>query len=264
MFWYDGELIQGDTLKVEINEPGLLYGATVFTTLRVYHQSLDHPLTNWTAHCDRLRDSLQTFGWQLPDPKRLRQGAEALLPSFRVLRMVIFADGREWIIGRSLPGDLRERQQQGVIAWLADATLFRRSLATYKTGNYLGAWLALQQAQKLGAKEAILIDNNGNWLETSTGNLWGWKDGCWWTPPTDVGILPGIARSQLLRWLKGHGQPVKLNTWNRDFVKDLEAIAYTNSVMEVIPFCSILHQEGTLTLNPFHPALEQLRSCFRG
>ena len=264
MFWYDGQLIESNALELNINDPGLLYGATVFTTLRVYHQSLAHPLTNWRAHCDRLVHSLQTFEWQLPDWERLQQGAEALLPDNQVLRIVVFADGREWIIGRSLPADLRERQQQGTIAWLADATLFRRSLETHKTGNYLGAWLALQQAEKLGAKEAILVDTKGNWLETSTGNLWGWKDGCWWTPPLEVGILPGIVRSQLLHWLQSRDLPVKQNPWNQDFVKDLEAIAYTNSVVEVIPLHTIVAQQSHLICDPFHPALEQLRSYFRG
>ena len=84
-------------------------------------------------------------------------------------------DGREWITGRYLPGDLATRQQQGIVGWLADVPIYQRCLASHKTGNYLGAWLALQQTQKYGAREAILIDESGNWLETSTGNLWGWK-----------------------------------------------------------------------------------------
>ncbi|NES81791.1 MAG: 4-amino-4-deoxychorismate lyase [Moorea sp. SIO2B7] len=241
-----------------INDPGLLYGATVFTTVRVYQQSLSHPLTNWTAHCDRLRNSLQSFGWQLPDWKRVRQGVRALLPFFPVLRIVIFADGREWITGRSLPADLRERQQEGVIAWVADEPQFRRSLADHKTGNYLGAWLALQKAGKLGSKSAILIDYEGNWLETSTGNLWGWKDGCWWTPPLNGKILPGIMRSQLLTWLQSQDLVVKEVSWNWDFVKGMEAIVYSNSVVEVVPFHTIVAPDGNLNLDPKHPILEQL------
>jgi 4-amino-4-deoxychorismate lyase len=42
--------------------------------------------------------------------------------------------------------------------------------------------LAKANAQKLNTQEAILVDAAGNWLETSTGNLWGWRDGSWWTP----------------------------------------------------------------------------------
>ena len=57
----------------------------------------------------------------------------------------------------------------------------------------------------MGAKEAILVDESGNWLETSTGNLWGWHDGIWYTPHLDNRILPGIVRSHLLNWLKSQG-----------------------------------------------------------
>jgi 4-amino-4-deoxychorismate lyase len=203
---------------------------------------LTHPLTNWQAHCDRLRHSLESFGWNFPDWERLQQGAELLLSHFPVLRLVVFADGKEWITGRFLPSDLSQRQEEGIAAWMAEDRLFRRDLPAHKTGNYLGAWLALQKAQKLGLKEAILVDNQGNWLETSTGNLWGWRDGCWYTPALGVGILPGIARSQLLSWLRGNDIPVEENVWTPEFVSGLDAIAYSNCVVEVIPIHTVMSQ----------------------
>jgi 4-amino-4-deoxychorismate lyase len=261
MFWYDGKLNQDDTLSLRIGDSGLLYGATVFTTMRVYGRSLDSPLTHWTLHCARLHHSIQAFDWQLPNWKRLRQGAESLLSYYPILRMTIFADGREWISGRSLPQDLQERQQQGVVAWIADDPLFRRSLANHKTGNYLSAWLSLQKAVKFGAKEAILLDDRGNWLETSTGNLWGWKEGCWWTPTLE-GILPGIVRSQLLKWLQIQNIPVEQNQWTPDFVQGLEAIAISNSAIEIVPFSHILSSQDRRFLNPAHWALEQLQNYF--
>jgi 4-amino-4-deoxychorismate lyase len=262
MFWYDGKLVERDGISIAIDDPGLLYGATVFTTLRVYERSLSHPLTHWQLHCDRLRESIKAFDWQLPDWQRLRRGAEILLANDPVLRITIFADGREWIVGRSLPQDLVTRQQQGIIGWVADESFLQRSLANYKTGNYLSAWLALQKAQKLGAKEAILLDKAGNWLESSTGNLWGWKDGLWWTPVVEEKILPGIARSRLLEWLRSRQISVEENRWTPDFVANLDAIALSNSVMEIVPFNSILNASRPLSLNPTHSVLEELRSYF--
>jgi 4-amino-4-deoxychorismate lyase len=262
LFWYDGQLLQGNSLELALNDPGLLYGATVFTTLRVYHQSLEHPLTNWTAHGDRLYSSLQTFGWQLPDWERVRQGAENLLASYPVLRITLFPDGREWITGRGLPANLAERQQQGITAWLGDAPEFIRSLPGHKTGNYLPAWLALQKAQQLGATEAILVDESGNWVETSTGNLWGYQQGSWWTPPLAAGILPGVARSQIINWLNDH-QPVQEEVWDRELVRNFEAIAYTNSVVEVIPIHTVITTTTPLTYNSQHGSLEFLRSLYK-
>ncbi|MBD1900407.1 aminotransferase class IV [Trichocoleus sp. DQ-A3] len=263
MYWYNGNLIESGTLELAIDDPGLLYGAKVFTTLRVYEQSLESPLTNWKGHCDRLCCSLQTFDWQQPDWEQLRQQAEALIPHFPVLRITLFPDGREWISGRFFPDDLTERQKYGVKSWLAAEPLFCRSIPEHKTGNYLPAWLALGKAQQMGATEAILVDDKGNWLETSTGNLWGWRDGKWWTPPLDAGILPGIARSQLINWLASQNLTPGQVPWDADFVKGLSVLAYSNCVVQVVPIHTVLCQEGTLTFDPLHSSLEQLQSLFQ-
>jgi 4-amino-4-deoxychorismate lyase len=240
MFWYDSKLIDQEHLVLNINEPGFIYGATVFTTMRVYQKSLTHPLTSWLAHCDRIFRSIEVFDWQQPNWSSLRQGSELLISYFPVLRMVVFPDGKELIIGRNLPPDLEQRQQQGITAWVATGNLLRRDLAAHKTGNYLSSYLARNQALKLNAQEAILVDSQGNWLETSTGNLWGWQDGCWYTPVLDVGILPGIMRSQLLKNLQDNRLAVQENIWTPEFVASLEAISYSNCVVEVVPINTIL------------------------
>ncbi len=259
VFWYDGQLIKGRKLELAIDDPALIYGATIFTTLRVY-QSLDHPLTQWVEHLTRLRSSLKAFHWSQPDWERTRQGATLLATQFPVLRIVIFPDGREWITGRFLPQDLAQRQQNGIVAWVADLEL-QRSLPQHKTGNYLAPWLALQQAQRLGAQEAILIDL-GNWLETSTGNLWGRRDGSWWTPPLKAEILPGILRNHLINKLKWQNEEVIEKSWDAELVETFEAIAYTNCVMEVIPIHTILRDDNSLLYDPAHLSFQRLRGLF--
>lgn len=237
--WYDGQLLTEDTITLPINDPGLLYGATVFTTLRVYEQNLDHHLSQWRDHCHRLSQSLQAFSWQQPNWNRLREGAQKLSQQFPVLRITIFPDGREWITGRALPNDLSQRQEQGIIAWLAKDGQFRRSFPQHKTGNYLSSWLALQTAKQQGAQEAILVDEKGNCLETSTGNLWGWKDGIWWTPAVSD-ALSGIARSRLIQVLKQQNIPVQETVWTPEFVNSLEALGYSNCVVQVVPIHTVI------------------------
>lgn len=214
------------------------------------------------GHCDRLKTSLQTFGWQQPDWNRLRQGAQALIAHFPVLRITVFPDKREWITGRFLPDTLTQRQQYGIATSVMAAPQFQRSLPAHKTGNYLSAWLAQQTAQQMLTQEAILVDESGNWLETSTGNLWGWRDGSWWTPPLAAGILPGVVRSQLLGWLLHNYQPVREEPWLAEVVKEFEAIAYSNSVVEVIPIHTVIQPTSQLNYNPCHPAFKQLRQLF--
>jgi 4-amino-4-deoxychorismate lyase len=255
-FWYDGNLITGNRLEIAIDDPGLLYGATVFTTLRVYHD-LDHPLTQWVGHCDRLRQSLSTFGWADPDWQRLHYGASQLLRQYPILRLTLFPDGREWITGRALPADLAHRQQHGITAYLAPLAphstypALTRSLPTHKTGNYLAPWLARQQATDQGAQEAILVDAAGNWLETSTGNLWAWGEGQWWTPPIAAGILPGLLRNHLIQGLKCQNEEVQESSWDADLVQRFTAVAYSNCVVELIPIHTILRGTTPLIYPPY-------------
>lgn len=246
MYWYGGELIDSEFFQLNINEPGLCYGATIFTTMRVYDTTLTHPLTSWKAHCDRLKTTIEAFNWQQPHWQSLEKGAELLCQHFPVLRLTIFPDGKEWITGRSLPPDLQKRQTQGIIAWVAKDSLYRRQLPQYKTGNYLSAYLARNQALNLNAQEAILIDAEGNWLETSTGNLWGWKDNCWHTPSLDTGILPGIARSRWLNFWQNHNIQVRENIWTVEFVKTLKALAYSNCVVDFVPIKTVIDTENKI------------------
>ena len=235
MFWYDGDLRTGSQLELEISDPALCYGATCFTTMRVYDRNLSHTLTSWSEHCQRLKKSIDTFNWQQPNWQQLERGVRRLSQHFPVLRPTIFPDGREWITGRALPSDLAQRQTVGITAWIARDSLYRRDLPLHKTGNYLSAYLARNQALTHRAQEAILVDARGNWLETSTGNLWGQLDSCWYTPSLESGILPGIARSRWLRDLRSRNIRVVENIWHPEFVVTLQAIGYSNCVVDYVP-----------------------------
>lgn len=261
-YWYNGRLYGDQPLAIAVDDSALLYGASVFSTLRVYGQSLDHPLTAWEAHCHRLRQSLRAFNWADPDWVHLQQGAEHLLPHFSVLRLTLLPDGRELITGRPLPADLRQRQQQGITAWVADAAI-ARSLPHHKTGNYLPCWLALQTAKTHAASEAILVNGQGHWLETSTGTLWGWDGEHWWTPPLASGILPGIARSQLISHLHDQGLSLQEAPWTTAIRRRCHLLAYSNCVVEIIPIHTVLCGETRLEYKPISIVLAMLRSLFR-
>ncbi|TVP61505.1 MAG: 4-amino-4-deoxychorismate lyase [Leptolyngbya sp. LCM1.Bin17] len=262
-YWFNGHLHNSDRIDLGIHDPALLYGATVFTTLRVYAQTIDHPLTQWSAHQHRLKQTLTDFHWPAPDWTQVRRGAEHLKRSYPVLRIACLPDGRELITGRPLPAHLATLQTSGITAWVAQTGPYQRGLPRYKTGNYLGSWLALQAAQAQAAKEAILVNNVGDWLETSTGNLWGWARGQWWTPPWQAGLLPGIARQQVLDYLHRLGIPVQTQPWTRSLIPTLEVLAYTNGVVQVVPIHTVLKDQSRLEFDPEHSCLRELRAAFQ-
>jgi 4-amino-4-deoxychorismate lyase len=250
MYWYCGRSIESQTIELDISDPGLLYGATVFTTFRTDKFSPGI----YELHCDRLRSSIADLDWCQPDWNQIRSGVECLI-SFPVMRITIFPDGRELITGRDLPPNLATWQQEGVTVIIADRK-FTRSLPQHKTGNYLAPWLALQQARNQNIQEAILTNDRGDWLETTTGNLWGYRDGCWYTPPLSAGILPGIARSQILHMLQQRNQKVVEIEWNAEWVEELDAIGYSNSVIHLVPIHTVITLVGKLEYKTQSLAIE--------
>lgn len=240
MYWYAGKQIAAQTIELAIDEPGLLYGATVFTTFRT-----DRLLPAiYDLHCQRLQSSITELGWCEPDWHQLRRGIEVLISEFPVLRITIFPDGRELITGRNLPPQLATWQQTGVTVIVADRQ-YTRSLPQHKTGNYLAPWLSLQQARNRNIQEAILTNDRGDWLETTTGNLWGYRDGCWYTPPLSAGILCGIMRAQIMAELQQQNIQVVEKDWNPDWAEDLTAIGYSNSVVGFVPIHTAIVQGDT-------------------
>ena len=255
--WFAGELYEHHSITIAANDPALAYGASVFTTMRVYEKSLEHPLTAWVEHCDRITQSLALFNWPQPDWQRTAKGCQVLLEHYPVLRISILANGRELITGRQLPPNLEQQQQAGVTAWIAKGPEYQRSLPGHKTSNYLPCWLAMQAAQTHGARDAILVTPNDEWLETSTGNLWGYANGRWWTPPLASGLLPGISRTRLLNGLAN--QAIDTIPWTLDVAQKFECLAYSNCVVELIPIHTVLLENIKLNYSSTHAGLTALR-----
>jgi 4-amino-4-deoxychorismate lyase len=251
-YWYKGQWNDVLNLSIAYDDPGLLYGATVFTTCRVYEKSLDHPLTLWSAHQARLTNSLISLGWTLPIWEQVEQGIHEVIrhsPDRPIIRITIFPDGRELIFGRDLPADLAQRQQQGIVAKVVQG--FDRSLSIHKTGNYLAPWLAKQQVSP--AAEAILADATGRWLETSTGNLWGWDGEKFYSPSIDS--LAGIARTHLVQWLQTQGRIVDEQPWDLDVIDRFVGLAYSNSVVQLVPIHTVIAATGNRHYQPDFSAL---------
>ena len=88
-YWFAGNFHSDEQITLTATHPALAYGASVFTTIRVYEHNLAHPLTAWQAHCDRIAHTLHTFGWPQPHWSRTTAGAQALLAHYPVLRLAI-------------------------------------------------------------------------------------------------------------------------------------------------------------------------------
>ena len=78
-----------------------------------------------------------------------------------------------------------------------------------KSNNLLNNVLAMQEAIRQGAYEAILLNHRGELAECSQSNLFAVRHGVVLTPPLDAGLLEGVTRNFLFEVGADIGVPVR-------------------------------------------------------
>ena len=76
-----------------------------------------------------------------------------------------------------------------------------------KTGNYLNNVLAIIEARRRDADDAVMLNNEGDLTEGTTANVFFVKDGVVHTPSLGSGILEGITRGVVIRLIGAEGIP---------------------------------------------------------
>src|SRR5262249_35454570 len=104
------------------------------------------------------------------------------------------------IIVRPTAGPERRQIDDGVEIAIVSV---RRNLPSaidpnVKSGNYLNSVLAIREARRRGAYEALMCDAEGRLAEGSSSNIFAVHAGVVKTPPLAVGILDGITRKKVL------------------------------------------------------------------
>ena len=99
--------------------------------------------------------------------------------------------------------------------------------------------LADRQARSVEAEAmALLLDDSGHVTETSSGNLFIVNGGQLCTPPDDA-VLPGIARSHIIRLAEQRGWRVRAQPLSPDDVLDAEEAFLTSSTYCILPVSSL-------------------------
>ncbi len=93
---------------------------------------------------------------------------------------------------------------------------------------YDQAWLA---AEKIGAFDALFVNEQGFVTEGGRSNVFIKKDGQWITPPLASGCLPGVMRSIVLKDSKY--QAIEQNITRRD-VLNAEEVIFTNALRGIV------------------------------
>ncbi|MFQ5449910.1 MAG: aminotransferase class IV [Nitrospinaceae bacterium] len=104
-----------------------------------------------------------------------------------------------------------------------------------KTGNYLNNVLAKMEANKLGAKDALMLSPWGYLTECTTSNIFFVQGDRVMTPSVDCGILPGITREILIPLARENGILVEEGEWPAEALEKADEIFITGTLKKVMP-----------------------------
>ena len=209
--WLDGAIVDPRDAAVSVFDHGLTVGDGVFETLKV----IDGRPFAVRRHLDRLQRSAQGLGLNVPlsdDKLRLAliETIEAAGPSpLGRVRITLtggiapLGSGRADVtptlviaVGRLDPGE--PDTTAVTVPWPRNE---RSAIAGLKTTSYAENVVALAEAQKLGATEAIFPNLAGHLCEGTGTNVFVAVAGRLVTPPLLAGCLAGVTRALVLELL---------------------------------------------------------------
>jgi branched-chain amino acid aminotransferase len=210
--WIDGDLLPDPTgAAVSVVDHGLTVGDGVFEAIKVV-RGLPFALDR---HLERLSTSAAGLGLPPVDLDAVRRGVKAVLegqdlPLGRIRITVTggpapLGSGRgdhpPTMIVVAAPMDpALEKAKVATVPWPRNE---RGALAGLKTTSYAENVVALAEARRRGADEAVFANLAGHLCEGTGTNVFYVVDGELRTPTLASGCLAGVTRALVLEWYGG-------------------------------------------------------------
>jgi branched-chain amino acid aminotransferase len=102
-------------------------------------------------------------------------------------------------------------------------------------GQYINSARAVNDAQRRGFDEALLLNTRGELAEGSGENLFVVKGGTVVTNDKDASILMGVTRASILELLDDLGIPKKIDRISVDDVMNADELFFSGTAVEVTP-----------------------------
>ncbi len=164
----------------------------------------DYPLGNYPflgLHLDRLEDSAEYFGFPC-ERAAVKASLIGRANGFsgrepRKVRLLLDSDGELQITDEVLAPPAGE-QRIGRVRIAQERTDPADRMLYHKTTHRPLYAQAFEQAARLGFDDALFLNLRGEVTEGAISNIFIEKDGRWFTPPVECGLLPGVYRRHLL------------------------------------------------------------------
>jgi branched-chain amino acid aminotransferase len=256
----NGQISGDKQAVVSVFDHGFLYGEGVYETLRTYG---GRPFL-LDRHLRRLRTSAKMIN--LPVPLTDGQFADRIDETMRAAQSTSPATA-EWYVRILLTRGVGELTydpgacptpslvmivkphvdppahvfEKGVR--VAFASVIRNHPGSVnpliKSNNLLNNALAMQEALRCGAYEAVMRNYRGELSECTQSNLFIVKDGSALTPPLDAGLLAGITREFVFEVGREGDIAVRESVLHDRELFDADEAFLTSSTREIVPIVQV-------------------------
>lgn len=276
------KFVQKAHARVSVFDHGFLYGDGVYETLRAYQGRI----FLWERHVARLRRSCGLIGLELPKQDEAWRSifAELLgrnnLQDAGIRVTVSRGEGEIGIdprlcahptvvvMAKPMDPSMAQKREQGMALHVASVRRNPESAQSpqIKAVSFLNNILAKQEAIRVKADDAVMLNMDGYLAECTTSNVFFVKKQQLHTPAVDCGILKGITRDVIIELAHELNVSVEEGHFTIEQLCQADECFITNTGLEMMPVsrigdCRIGQGEmGKLTgvlLKAFHTNLDR-------
>jgi len=256
----NGTITKAADAVVPVFDHGFLYGEGVYETLRTYRGV---PFL-FAPHMARLRHSASLMALEVPYTNdqmaaHVRETTEGYVQHFGAvtdtyIRILLTrgVGGLTYspdacpkptlvIIVKPFPFPAEHTFTKGIrVALVSIRRNHREALnPAIKSNNLLNNALAMQEALRHGADEALMLNQSGHVVECSQSNFFIVKGGRLRTAPIEAGLLPGITRDFVIGLARDIGVGVDQTDYSPADVEAADEAFITGTTREVTPVVAV-------------------------
>ncbi|MEZ4731893.1 MAG: aminotransferase class IV [Caldilineaceae bacterium] len=272
IYYVNGTFVPADQATLPVNDLSIVRGYGVFDYTRSYHGK---PFKLY-EHLLRLERSAKAIKLALPwSTQELTQIVQATFerngfPDAGIRIVVTGGPSDDFMTPRNQPSLLvmitpitssqTQQQTEGVKVTTVELDRF---LPPFKSINYLGAVMAVEEAKRQGAVEAIYRTHDGRLTEGTRANLFAFRGNQLITPKEEV--LAGITRAVVMEIAEDEFEVVESDLFYAA-LPHYDELFITSSTKEILPVVQVDEQvigdgnpgpKTSKLLDLFHTYVEQ-------
>jgi branched-chain amino acid aminotransferase len=273
VIWINGEPHPAEGPHVSARDRGVMLADGVFETMR----ALGGEVFRVEQHLARLEHGLAVLG--IPRVPHLAGWVDAAarsvgLPEAAIRVTVTRGAGAAGVTPPAalspttivaagpLPEFPASIYEEGLRTHVASGRFNDRAMTSgLKTIAYTDAIVAMLEARRHGADEALFLDSDSHCCEATSSNLFVWTGRTLKTPPLTCGVLPGITRGAVIELARELGLTVEEDAFGLDQLLVSPEVFLTSSLRGLAPVVRV----GAVAIGSGTPGAmtHRLRDAYR-